>query len=515
MLKNYSIIGQIYNHSEIKNLKKLCLNGNRYSSIEQPSVTLLFTGLLNSELIQHKMSNQSCPKFYLLEEIIRKLIVQYQLPNLKLAIKDVIRLGDSNNCLALSLMGPSLFDFYQDLFTQTNQLNIFDPIISKYSFSAHITIGYKRLDNDTFREFKDDLLNLINRQTDEMDKDLLKNILNYIERSPLSQITNHVKLILLKYGFSPIKLTKYQSALSISDTELMQIKAQINNYLQSSLNLELQSIICIERPVLNSQCGYSQRSLFDIGLMSLNYSLSDPFLCKILKEFPIYLQSKYQSILFLTGSRSRGTNLIDSDWDIFLFIFNYCEIDLIRHYLKKISSMVFGNELKCQRLNILEGRHSVGLKLLDGNRWHQIDLVPILNGFTEFKTPFKIFDNHLKYWKPCNPRQTRLDLDLYSDPLHLRRIIKMVKYWNLITGSRLKSFHIERMLIKMAINDQSISFQSACHFISNNLMEPMIYDDPKFYLNGYLNDKLDNIELARLKLDLLKCETNIEICPNL
>lgn len=527
--KNYVVIGRGLENPDILQWSKDFLAQSKwnpgkitndfyapYSWISGHPVTLLFAGISNNQYVVEQLNNENLVIFHLVEETLRKLVVQYEVPAIDLRVHDIVCLGDSRNCLAVQLSSPGhqLVTFHADLIKEMNKLEIFDPIVDRYSFSIHTTIAYKRMDPITFNAFIKELINLLNNNKPLQERELILNVIDYVTNSPLSQITRNIKKLLLKLGFPSDKLNRFQESLAISAEELKEIKKNFSLLKNKALNI--QSVQFVERPELTAFSGFREKSLYTVQLYYLYPSVPNPFLKKLFKLFPIRLEHTAKSMLFLAGARARGTTLPTSDWDIFVFLQGPIDIEYIRKTIHQVALDIFSKDTQCKSVKVRDNRHSLGLNLFDGINNTSIDLVPITSRFISMNSPFRIFDSQLNLWKPCNPRKARIDLERHPHSMEILYLIQLIKMWNKKTGSRLRSFHIERLLIRMPcedIPDYTTALGLAFDFIAHHFQVPLIYDNAETCINRGVvlnSDKqsegkhyLSVSEINTLKEDLL------------
>ena len=490
--KNYLIIARSQENPEISALASSL--PPIYSRIPKPCITFHFTGMQDEESIQASLQKRSGKKAYLLEEMVRKLVLKHNLPSTRFRIEDIIRRGDAHNCLALRLNPNTaqVSNFQNDLKAEIGNLHIFDEVVEKFPFSIHIPLGYKRMSSDELSAFEGEAKRLL--ENPEIDQTAILQALDYVKKSPLSQINENIKTKIVAQGFSLAILDKIQRNLAISEYELEGLRTAFMKHPVYLALFNIQSVMGVERPKLEAAAGYEEKPLFSIDLSYLFASIPDPFLKKILKEFTFAFP--YKNMIFLNGSRTRGTSAPNSDYDILVLIHdNFIDIKDIREALCEVSKHIFPKDV-----TPVKARHSIGLYLCNDSKSSHIDLVPIKNCEDDGMTPFQVYDSDSRRWKPCNPGKARTDLNNHISPAGIRHLIQIIKIWNKRKDSRLRSFHIERMLVRMPFNilanmpfesvqNLKIGLGLAFDFMSRHVCTPLIYDDPATCINNYIIPK--------------------------
>lgn len=279
-MKTYAIIGKGPRNESITEWSKKILTQGKwepekksdstqeapYSFLSEQHVTFLFAGTLDEKVLSEELQVEGNvrSKLSLLEETVRRVTKQHNILPMSLKVDDLVCFGDSKNCIALRLDSKTsqATKFHEHLMIEINKLNIFNKIGDRFPFSIHITLGYKRMDPNTFKEFESEVQRAITACKHDVDREELTRILEYSKKTPLSQIHHALKKDLIRLGCSEDKLNHFQNSLAVSEDELKKLKDSFMEQPFCKAGLEIHSVLCTERPITPQQSVVQDKELF-------------------------------------------------------------------------------------------------------------------------------------------------------------------------------------------------------------------------------------------------------------
>jgi len=187
---------------------------------------------------------------------------------------------------------------------------------------------------------------------------------------------------------------------------------------------------------------------------------------------------------FGTGSIPKYTALKGhADIDIFL-VLHYQ-----KHCMNKSPSEVLNSvrEVLAYKTTVRRNGQAVSLSY---TTWPSVDIVPVfythLNGtFTHYNVP----DMNTGTWIPSRPKEHAAAIEYAASQFgeNFRKIIKMIKAWNLGHGNFLQSYHIEVLALKVVISNTSNLSWSVFSFFNEakTLLGMPLWHD-KGFVDSYL-----------------------------
>ena len=204
------------------------------------------------------------------------------------------------------------------------------------------------------------------------------------------------------------------------------------------------------------------------------------------------LLSKHFEVLdtFATGSIPKFTALKDhADLDVMVVL----------HYGKHIKGKIPEQVLQSVRDALAEYRSNVRKNgqavTLYYDSWPNVDIVPVSRSVNDKGevTHYNVPNMNTGQWIQAKPKTHAREIEARAGKCgtNFRRIIKMIKWWNLIHGDYLQSYHIEVLALKVLGSDLSDTpwhafrfFKSARELLGSRLR----------YGPGYADDYLDDMD---------------------
>lgn len=187
---------------------------------------------------------------------------------------------------------------------------------------------------------------------------------------------------------------------------------------------------------------------------------------------------------FGTGSIPKYTALKGhADLDIFL-VLHYQ-----KHCLNKLPSEVLKGvrEVLAYKTKVRRNGQAVSLSY---TTWPSVDIVPVFYTHLDGAiTHYNVPDMNTETWIPSRPKVHAAAIENAASQYgeNFRKIIKMVKAWNLAHSNFLQSYHIEVLALKTLTLDTSDLSWSVFSFFNNakTLLEMPLWHD-KGFVDSYL-----------------------------
>jgi len=197
------------------------------------------------------------------------------------------------------------------------------------------------------------------------------------------------------------------------------------------------------------------------------------------------LRNKFEVVdAFATGSIPKFTALKGhADLDIFLVLHfgKHCEKKLPSEVLKSVQQAI------SYKTTVRRNGQAVSLSYAT---WPSVDIVPVFYSHNKGAlTHYNVPDMNTETWIPSHPKNHAQSItdaaSFYGE--NFRKIIKMVKAWNLAHSDYLQSYHIEVLALRVLTGNLSDLSWAVFSFFNEAralLTSPLWHD--KGYVDNYL-----------------------------